>query len=581
LLDSLLQEMFWRNCLKRSRVSSVDLFRSKDITLQLTPKICIIETKLHQSRLVVPRVADLLEDNGSNHSKVHNYQEKAKRKKTLISKSDSENDENATDVFSDKKLLSESISPSMEEEIVENKLGQKFILKQVLVEIHELETRKNSLPLPEQMDVNKWKQLLSLTDKRARFHFLDSLLMGTMSFEEIQELDNKMSNTIHVPEDLIFEAVGDDSERRRRINLNLMHHELMRQEGQEVPYEFRVKDLKAIAEIQSVGKFKKYLEFMNITHRKKIIKLMKQRKSNYIGESLKEQRKENIDNCDHIYYGLGNNCIHMRLSEKTVRTQLNWNSIREFQFGSPLVIDFSYLSQIKSKKHIKTLIHNEATLAVNLNREARTPFALYFTGVSPEVREIMDQAFHINGDLSNVAVEITEKSQLDLFPKEKLVYLSPDSRNYLNKYNDDDIYVIGGIIDRGEDRAPMTLSSAKRNKIRHAAFPMRKTIGLKADLNVETCVGIMTDLKASQDWFYAMRWVPPRFFANRLKINPHIHEFALSYRAHRSLSPTSHSAEEMERNRRLTAPQYKRMYKRLIEVDSREEMNELLDTLKI
>ena len=84
-----------------------------------------------------------------------------------------------------------------------------------------------------------------------------------------------------------------------------------------------------------------------------------------------------------------------------------------------------------------------------------------------------------------------------------------------------------------------------------------------------------------QDWFYAMRWVPPRFFANRLKINPHIHEFALSYRAHRSLSPTSHSAEEMERNRRLTAPQYKRMYKRLIEVDSREEMNELLDTLKI
>ena len=56
---------------------------------------------------------------------------------------------------------------------------------------------------------------------------------------------------------------------------------------------------------------------------------------------------------------------------------------------------------------------------------------------------------------------ITSQHQLDLFPRDKLVYLSPDSRNDLNHYNEDDIYVIGGIVDKGTDRAPMTLGMAE------------------------------------------------------------------------------------------------------------------------
>ena len=39
-----------------------------------------------------------------------------------------------------------------------------------------------------------------------------------------------------------------------------------------------------------------------------------------------------------------------------------------------------------------------------------------------------------------------------MFPTEQMVYLSPDSHNDLHKFNPNDIYVIGGIIDKGEDR---------------------------------------------------------------------------------------------------------------------------------
>ena len=125
-------------------------------------------------------------------------------------------------------------------------------------------------------------------------------------------------------------------------------------------------------------------------------------------------------------------------------------------------------------------------------------------------------------------------SHLDLFPREKLVYLSPDSNNDLERFNEDDIYVIGGIIDIGDDRAPLTLANAKKHKIRHARFPMKRVIGMKADLNVETCVAIMNDMKYSQDWFYSLRWVPSRFFNNRLKADGGENlENRLLYRAHK------------------------------------------------
>ena len=115
-----------------------------------------------------------------------------------------------------------------------------------------------------------------------------------------------------------------------------------------------------------------------------------------------------------------------------------------------------------------------------------------------------------------------------------MVYLSPDSHNDLKTFSEDDIYVIGGIIDIGDDRAPLTLANAKKHKIRHARFPMKRVIGMKADLNVETCVAIMNDLKYSQDWFYSLRWVPARFFANRLKTDGGRNiEHKLLYRAHK------------------------------------------------
>jgi ribonuclease P protein 1 len=43
--------------------------------------------------------------------------------------------------------------------------------------------------------------------------------------------------------------------------------------------------------------------------------------------------------------------------------------------------------------------------------------------------------------------EVTESSYLDIFPHEKLIYLSPDSNVEMTSFDHDAIYILGGIVD--------------------------------------------------------------------------------------------------------------------------------------
>lgn len=45
-------------------------------------------------------------------------------------------------------------------------------------------------------------------------------------------------------------------------------------------------------------------------------------------------------------------------------------------------------------------------------------------------------------------INLHEESYLDLFPKDKLVYLTPHSNDTIEKYDHDAIYIIGAIVDK-------------------------------------------------------------------------------------------------------------------------------------
>lgn len=45
-------------------------------------------------------------------------------------------------------------------------------------------------------------------------------------------------------------------------------------------------------------------------------------------------------------------------------------------------------------------------------------------------------------------LNIHEKSYLDIFPKEQLVYLTPHCKEQMSTYDHNAIYIIGGIVDK-------------------------------------------------------------------------------------------------------------------------------------
>jgi len=477
--------------------------------------------------------------------------------------------------------LSYTMTPELEEQICGDNIGKKFILKNALLHITNLESLKFRMPLPPTLTLEQWRQLVTLNDTRTRFHFLDSLLYGTMTYEDCLELEERISKPLEISEDRINQICGDDEEKRDKIKLFLWHHEEKRQNGDEVPYEIEDKDLINITKTHNRNATKNYIVHLM---KKQIMKMQRLRQRRYAHHKTQpsiERKLAEIEECNHIYYGLGENTILMRLPDQHMKRHFDWCGWREHIYGQPLVIDFSYLSNIKSLKHRKSMMKMEAAQAALFNKQAKTPFALWFTGVDDETHQRLRELLFIEESGANFPVEITSKHQLELFPKEQLVYLSPDSKNDLKKFSGDDVYVIGGLVDRGPERRPMTLSSAKRDGIRHARFPMKQVIGLKAELNVETCVGIMTDYKYSQDWFYSFRWVPSRYFHNRIIAgSPHM-EHRLAYRAHKFLSPTQHLSDEItKRNRNLSPRQYRDYYKRIMKAKDFHEMQEITKELQ-
>lgn len=68
-------------------------------------------------------------------------------------------------------------------------------------------------------------------------------------------------------------------------------------------------------------------------------------------------------------------------------------------------------------------------------------------------------------------VVVEEKSYLDLFPKERLVYLSSESENVLESLNQDDVYIIGGLVDHNRLKG-ITHKTALEQGLRHARLPI-------------------------------------------------------------------------------------------------------------
>ena len=466
---------------------------------------------------------------------------------------------------------------------------KKFKLQAILKEIQFLENKE--FPLPVELKDEHWHDLLDFDHRRTRIYYLDALVSGKLNEEAKVQLykdDQILSGPLVIPKSIENEVLTEgDAKKIQRLDEIKYTYESLLQNGHDVyPYINEI-DLQGLLELDNRGSIVKTIKYIHEKHIVELKHFIEKKARQSKGAAKKQARLDALKNSNHIVYGLGHNTIFMRKYPRDIEKIEKNKVLREFnEWGQPLVIDLSFLKNM-SMQQVKSLFYREMNFALKFNAESREPFVIYLTNFDPKCPKcsIFKKASLSSND-DDYPVVISEKSYLELFPQQNLLYLTPDSRNNLNHYDANDVYIIGGIVDNtaagsslNPYSVPYTLSAAKKQGIRHARLPMKKTLGLSNQLNVDHVVAIMADFKYSKDWFYSLRWLPARIYKNRLKsaggFTPRMEAV---YLAHKELSPMVHRMAKYKREEdddepamadykllRMHANEYRQRYKEIVE----------------
>lgn len=174
----------------------------------------------------------------------------------------------------------------------------------------------------------------------------------------------------------------------------------------------------------------------------------------------------------------------------------------------PLIFDCGFcdtMTKFEIRDTARQLKH-----AFSENRLSRRPFVMHFCNMEQDSllwRELSSQMKNID----KLPLTFHSGDVSEVFPIEKLVYLSPDASEVMHEFNEDDRYVIGSIVDKG-NQLPLTLAKAKKLQIRCVRLPLDKYIRFHSHktLTLDQMMKIMLELKHTQDWSRALKHVPGR-----------------------------------------------------------------------
>lgn len=176
-----------------------------------------------------------------------------------------------------------------------------------------------------------------------------------------------------------------------------------------------------------------------------------------------------------------------------------------------LVFDFSYDDSMTMKFCRYTAKH--VMHAFGDNRKNQIPFDMHICNGNMESNSMQ----HLKQLIPNLTEEscpltVHQESYLDLYPKDRLLYITPYSPNVMRDYNPNDILIIPAIIDYGY-HGSVTMANAKKLGIRTVWLPVERYMYLGAgvrSLPLNIISDILLDYKNTHDWKKALVHLPQR-----------------------------------------------------------------------
>lgn len=310
-------------------------------------------------------------------------------------------------------------------------------------------------------------------------------------------------------EDVDFISItNNDPVLERKLKILFLEVEVLRQSGLRIPQNVKLCQWKELISMETRSQRRKYLAYLFGIEKKQENRKKKKDEQKQMRDSVGNTFLENT----HLTYALGHNTIFLRFYDTTINHFYNNKLIQAMQFSQKIVVDCSYDSHMTS--HEAQNCGKQITFMFSDNRAHDNPFDLYLCNASRESNTIKHLVKFIPTLYDcDFPVNITEKSYLDLFPKENIVYLTPHCREELREFDHDAVYIIGAMVDK-KNNEPLSLAKAKREGLKMAKLPLDRYLtwgsGGSKSLTLNQVICILLDIRASGSWDKALQHVPRR-----------------------------------------------------------------------
>jgi len=231
-----------------------------------------------------------------------------------------------------------------------------------------------------------------------------------------------------------------------------------------------------VASMKSFCRRKKYFRYLYVTENCKLndakkSAIRKQSAIKLLHERLDAVKKFEEGN-RHLVYGLWGNCIMNKIGTKRMNAFYDKRVLNAKLFGQQLIFDGSFVGEMNTKEQKNAA--KQLAYAFKINRSNPIPFYIHLCNFDLDHHHnipLTKAIQNIGG--SNFVADIHLSNYLEIFDKNKLVYLSPHAEEELDTYDHEAVYIIGHLVDLGPTKT-QSFDKAKKEGIKVKRFPLER-----------------------------------------------------------------------------------------------------------
>ncbi|KAI4460464.1 trna (guanine-9-) methyltransferase [Holotrichia oblita] len=321
---------------------------------------------------------------------------------------------------------------------------------------------------------------------------------------------NEEKESTNKTDEIIKEIMGANPDVEKKLKVLLLELEVLRQDGHNIPSNsfMRKQYWEELLRLGTRTGRKKYLMFLfKLEKKKENIQAKKEER-----RLERENQPKPVNEDGHLVYNLTHNNILLRIYDTTMNHFYNHRLIQAAMFGQPLVIDCGFDKEMTQRENVNCA--KQLMFLFSENRNHDDPYDLHFCNLNED--NLLEKPLHKQITTMyepSFPLNIHRKSYIDVFPKDKLIYLTPDCREEMLEYDHDAVYIIGAMVDKTKND-PVSLAKAKREGLKMLKLPLDRYLqwaaGSGKSLTINQMILILLDLKKTGDWNYALRHVPRR-----------------------------------------------------------------------